>query len=109
MSDLDNKKKEIQAEVDGLQSDIDSRINSIKKQITETLSVTELVKKHPLESVGIATLIGFVLAFNTSSKSKTKEKVSSEHTIKDFLITEVKKQVLSKVIQKLTEKINLGD
>lgn len=99
MSTIEEKKKEIKAEVADLESDLDVRINQLKVRVAETLSVTEWVKKYPLESVGVAALVGFLIAYQNDE---------SKGGVKGVLIAEVKRQVTKRVLQKVSEQF-LGE
>lgn len=101
MSTIQDKKKEIQSEVNHLESDLDYRIANLKQQVEDSLSIKEWVRKYPFESAGLAALSGFILAVNTSKAWNS--------GIKGFLLAEIKKQVLNQVVKKVSDNFKMPE
>jgi hypothetical protein len=107
MSSIEERKKLLQEEVQGLETDINERINSVKVKVQETLSVQKWVQDYPLPAVGLAALAGFLLAYRSGKpKSTTSQSSSLSAGVRDMLVAELKKQALKKVMEKLSEKFS---
>lgn len=89
MSNLTDKKKELSEDVTSIETDLEQRIQLIKQKSTELLSVQAWVKQYPFQSVGIATLLGFIFSYKTNS--------TIGNSAKDLIKNELKKQAIEQL------------
>jgi len=59
-SELDQKKQELQRELKRLQGELDQSLDDVKTDVTSQLDPRELVRKHPLVSLGTSVALGFL-------------------------------------------------
>lgn len=107
MSSIEERKKLLQEEVQGLETDINNRINSVKAKVHDTLSVQKWVQDYPLPAVGLAALAGFLLAYRSGiPKGSVSQSSSLSSSVKDMLVAELKKQAIKKIMEKLSDKFS---
>lgn len=58
---LEQRKKQIEAELVQIQNDVDSSVDSIKERFLSSLLPVKMIHKKPFKAVGIAVLAGFTL------------------------------------------------
>src|SRR5699024_1583643 len=66
---LEQKKQQLEAELNNIQSQIDDSIDRVRHDVSDKLDPKSFVRKHPLPVVGGAVLVGFLLGHNDKHKS----------------------------------------
>ncbi len=64
--DLETRRRELQRELQSLEQSLEDNFDSFQNEVNERLTPTYWVRKHPLKTVGLAVMIGFL----ASSKEK---------------------------------------
>jgi hypothetical protein len=64
--DLESRRRELQRELQSLEQSLEDNFDSLQLEVNERLTPTYWVRKHPLKTVGIAVMVGFL----ASSKGK---------------------------------------
>lgn len=90
---LEEKKKQLKAELENIQNELDDSIDGVRSDVSSRLDPVEFIKKHPIEVVGASVLVGF-LAGHSGKKSS----LSSEDGIGSALLYEMKKIATKKAI-----------
>ena len=72
MSDIDKetlqqKKKELEAELSSIQHELDDSLDRVRDEVSSSLSPSEHIRKHPLPAVGVAVLFGFLLGHDSDN------------------------------------------
>lgn len=98
---LEEKKKELKAELQSIQHELDESFDGVRNEVSSRLDPVEFIKKHPIEVVGTSILIGF-LAGHSKSKSSTSSG-SSENGFSSALWYELKKLATKKAISFATD------
>lgn len=94
MNSLSDKKQQLHNDVSQIETDLELRIQQIKQKSAELLSVETWVRNYPLQSVGVAALVGFVFAYKTKS--------ALGNATKELIKSELKKQAFNQVSKILT-------
>ncbi len=77
MDKLEQKKKELEAELDKIQGELDNSLDRMRTDVSDSLDPVGFIKRHPIEVVGASVLIGF-LAGHSGSRKGDKSGSSSE-------------------------------
>lgn len=96
---LEEKKKELKAELDNIQQELDRSIDGVRTDVSSSLDPVEFVKKHPLEVVGVSVVIGFLAGHSGKSRHIS----TSDEGISATLLHELKKLATKKAISIATE------
>jgi len=59
---LEERKQALELEINRLQTDIDSSIESVKDEVAQNLDPREIIKKYPLRSLGVSLIVGMMFA-----------------------------------------------
>lgn len=59
-SEVDQKKQELLRELKRIQGDLDQSLDDVRTDVSSQLDPRELVKKHPLMSLGASVALGFL-------------------------------------------------
>lgn len=59
---LEKRKQALELEISRLQTDIESSIESVKEEVSNSLDPREIIKKYPLRSLGASLIIGMMLS-----------------------------------------------
>lgn len=94
---LEQKKKELKAELENIQNELDESIDGVRSDVSSRLDPAEFIKKHPIEVVGVSIVIGFLAAHSG------KDSASSGTGFSSALWYELKKLVTKKAISFATE------
>jgi hypothetical protein len=98
---LEEKKKELKAELENIQKELDQSIDGVRSDVSSKLDPAEFIKKHPLEVVGVSVVVGF-LAGHSGKKSRGSS-ASSDSGFSSALWYELKKLATRKAITFATE------
>lgn len=60
VEDLELRRKELQRELQSLEQSLEDNFESLQVEVNERLTPTYWVKRHPLKTVGLAVMIGFL-------------------------------------------------
>lgn len=94
---IEAKKRELEAKLARVQSGLEHNLEHVKQDVTDTVSPAEVVRKYPLQSVGLAVVAGFLLTRVGKSK-KTVYTHSTKNTIVDSITSSLKKRLSKKAI-----------
>src|SRR6056297_2830018 len=98
---LEEKKKELKAELENIQNELDQSIDGVRYEVSSKLDPVEFIKKHPLEVVGASVLAGFLAGH--SGKDRRKHRSSSDDGISSTLLYELKRLATKKAITFATD------
>jgi hypothetical protein len=116
--DIEKKKQELQANLVRLQAGLDKSIDEVKEDVSHSLSPKEIIKKHPLPTVGLSIVVGFLLGSSGSSKKEVKKvKYSDDDDVVSSISKSLKKRLTQKAVdvvldlveQKLSERNSTSD
>ncbi|NGP76062.1 hypothetical protein G3570_05435 [Balneolaceae bacterium YR4-1] len=93
---LEEKKKELKAELENIQHELDQSIDGVRSDMSSKLDPVEFIKKHPLEVVGASVLVGFLAGH--SGREGRRHRSSSDDGISDTLLYELKRLATKKAI-----------
>lgn len=103
IKELEERKKQIEAELAQLQEGFDNSVDDIKHTIVKNVSPKQWIRKYPIESVGIAIVTGLLLG--TTSFKRRKEpantSASKDNSLRDIILTEIKKLAVKKGVEYL--------
>lgn len=99
---LEEKKRELKAELENIQQELDRSIDGVRSDVSSKLDPVEFVKTHPLEVVGISVVIGF-LAGHSGKGKETGSSTSSDSGLSSALWFELKKLATRKAISFATD------
>ena len=91
---IEAKKRELEANLERLQSGLENNLVNVKSDVTQSLNPTEIVKKYPLPVVGAAVVAGFLLTRIGSDNSKKSN--STKSVIADSISSSLKKRLSKK-------------
>lgn len=113
MTELEERKKRIEAELEQLQDDLDDSVDNVKNEIVSKTNPVYWIREYPLESVAFSAAVGFLISFksgkfhsatnSTSGDSSSSYSTSSGGGIKDAILKEIKKKAMKIAIDKITE------
>jgi hypothetical protein len=94
---IEAKKRELEAKLARVQSGLEHNLEHVKQDVTDTVSPAEVVRKYPLQSVGLAVVAGFLLT-RVGKPKKTVYTHSTKNTIADSITSSLKKRLSKKAI-----------
>ncbi len=97
---LEEKKKELKAELENIQNELDESFDGVRSDVSSKLDPVEFIKKHPLEVVGASVLLGFLAGHSGKRKSRSD---SSDDGISSTLMYELKRLATKKAISFATD------
>lgn len=83
MREIRQKKKQLRDDLDLLESGFENRISKVSNFLPGKIHPVKTIQKHPLESVGIAVLIGTAAGLLSGSGRKRKGDSQSESSSKE--------------------------
>ncbi|MGK7369904.1 MAG: hypothetical protein ACNS64_06785 [Candidatus Halalkalibacterium sp. M3_1C_030] len=98
---LEEKKRELKAELENIQHELDQSIDGVRHDVSSKLDPVEFIKKHPLEVVGASVLVGFLAGHSGRGKRHTDS--SSDDGISSTLMYELKRLATKKAISFATD------
>ncbi len=99
---LEEKKKELKAELENIQNELDSSIDGVRSDVSSKLDPVEFIKKHPIEVVGASVLVGFLVG-HTGRQKKATGSSSTEDGLSSTLLYELKRLATKKAISFATD------
>lgn len=66
---LEQKKQELKRELESIQNELDDSFEGVRSDMSSKLDPSEFIKKHPLPTVGLSILVGFLAGTIKSSGS----------------------------------------
>jgi hypothetical protein len=99
---LEEKKKELKAELENIQKELDTSIDGVRDDVSSKLDPVEFIKKHPIEVVGASVLIGF-LAGHSGKEKRISKSTSSDDGLSSTLLYELKRLATKKAISFATD------
>lgn len=94
---VEAKKKELEANLERLQSGLETNLVNVKSDVTQSIHPAEVVKKYPLPIVGAAIVTGFLLT--RIGKGKPKKSSSNKNVIADSISSSLKKRLSKKATE----------
>lgn len=91
---IEAKKRELEANLERLQTGLETNLEQVKSDVTQSISPAEVVRKYPLPVVGAAIVAGFLLTRIGSGKPTKKSK--SKNVISDSITSSLKKRLAKK-------------
>lgn len=67
--DLEMRRKELQRELQSLEQSLEDNFDSLQSEVNERLTPAYWVRKHPLKTVGLAVLVGFMASSKKNSEA----------------------------------------
>lgn len=61
LSNLEKKKKELEAELANIQTDLDKSIDDVREGVSSNMDPKNIIRRYPLPMVGASVIIGFFL------------------------------------------------
>jgi hypothetical protein len=98
---LEEKKKELKAELENIQHELDQSIDGVRHDVSSKLDPVEFIKNHPLEVVGASVMVGFLAGHSGKSKKHTGS--SSDDGLSSTLMYELKRLATKKAISFATD------
>jgi hypothetical protein len=91
---IEAKKRELEADLERLQSGLESNLVNVKSDVTQSIHPTEVVKKYPLPVVGAAIVAGFLIT--RIGRGKSEKSTSNKSVIADSISSSLKKRLSKK-------------
>ncbi len=100
---IEAKKKELEANLERLQSGLEVNLEHVKKDVTNKVIPSEVIRKHPLPAFGTSIVLGLLLTRVGRKKSKKTE--TSKNIITESLGTSLKSRLTKKATDLLLDYI----
>ena len=100
---LEQKKRELEAELGNIQSELDDSIDKVRHDVSDKLDPKSFIKKHPLPVVGGAALLGFLLGHSDDGAASKHSSSSSDSGLSGTLIYELKRLATKKALSFATD------
>jgi len=95
---IEARKQELKEQLDDIEESLDSSVYGMKEDVSDILNPRKIIKKYPLESLGVSFLVGFLVANSSTEQSpSTAEKKSP--SLLELVWGEAKKDVSKKVVR----------
>lgn len=96
LSNLEKKKKELETELENIQSDLDKSIDDVREGVSSNMDPKNIIRKYPLPIVGASVLLGFFLGKERKNSHKLSSNINSGSANSDSGISREIKKVLAK-------------
>lgn len=73
---LEQKKQELQTELEQIQLELDNSLNRVRSDVSSSLDPVQFIKKYPWPVIGVSFLVGFLVS--GGAKNGRKESTSAE-------------------------------
>lgn len=103
---LQEKKKELEAELQSLQQELDESFDRVKSDVSSSLDPVEYIRRHPLPVVGVSILVGFLAGKEGGSSTSASGSASDHNKLTSTLWYEIKRLAARKAISKLGDHID---
>lgn len=97
---LEQKKQELKKELENIQNELDDSIEGVRNDVSSRLDPTEFIKKHPLPTVGLSILVGFLAGHK---KTQVPTGSDSGPSMTALLWNEIKKIGTRKAVSFITD------
>jgi hypothetical protein len=98
MDELQQKKFELQADLNKLHHELDHSIDRVRTEVRSQLDPKRVIRDYPFISVGTAVLAGFLLGHKRHPHKKKKKKKHRGDTVADTVIDGLKGIAAKKAI-----------
>lgn len=98
---LEQKKKELEAELNSIQHELDDSIDRVRSEVSDKLDPKSFIRQHPLPVVGGAVLIGFLLGHNDQRSHGSSS--ASDRKFTSTLLYELKRLATQKALSFATD------
>lgn len=95
LSEIEQKKKELELELSRIQTDLDQSIDEVKDEVVQSMDPKEIIRKHPLPVVGASMLVGFLLG-SKSKRGSSSAKSSGDDSMGSAIGYELKRALMKK-------------
>lgn len=95
LDDIEQRKKQLEAELQEIQQELDTSFDEVRLDVTSRLKPRNLIKKYPLQSVGISALLGFLIGKKPSS---SKNSSKSSESLSTVVLKELKGMATKKAV-----------
>ncbi|MGM0588613.1 MAG: hypothetical protein ACQETE_09385 [Bacteroidota bacterium] len=104
---IEERKKEIESELDQIQQELDHSFDEMREDVTRQFEPKEIIKRHPLTSVGVSVLAGFLFG-SASGKSRSRKSSTSSRDdgFSNLIWDEIKSSVSKKAISMLVDYVD---
>ncbi len=99
---LEQKKKELEAELTHIQDELDDSIDRVRSEVSDKLDPKSFIRDHPLPVVGGAVLLGFLVGHNGRHSSDSSSS-SSDGKFTSTLLYELKRLATKKALSYATD------
>lgn len=95
---LQNKKKELEAELRNIQDELDDSLDQVKSDVSAKLDPLEHVRRHPIPAVGLAIFVGFLLGKDGHEHKHSSKSDAPGEKLSSTLSYEIKRLITRKGI-----------
>lgn len=95
---LEQKKKELEAELDQIQEELDQNVVGVRSEVTRSFSPDNIIRKYPLPVLGASVVVGFLLGHEGGGR-EGRDKGASGGGISDTLLSELKRLATRKAVR----------
>lgn len=67
--DLETRRKELQRELQSLEQSLEDNFESLQTEVNDRLTPAYWVRRHPLKTVGLAVVLGFIASGKKNSEA----------------------------------------
>ncbi|SHF49289.1 hypothetical protein SAMN05443144_10984 [Fodinibius roseus] len=100
---LEQKKKELEAELTHIQDELDDSIDRVRSEVSDKLDPKSFIRDHPLPVVGGAVLLGFLLGHNDRHSPGSSTSSASDGKFTSTLVYELKRLATKKALSYVTD------
>lgn len=105
LDEIEKKKRELQAELDRIQAELDHSFDEVRSDVSNRLQPAEFIKRYPLPVVGLSVLVGFLAGHKRRDARSSSESDSKEDGFSSVLLSELKKLATRKAVSFATDYI----
>jgi hypothetical protein len=96
LSNLEKKKKELEAELANIQTDLDKSIDDVREGVSNNMDPKNIIRRYPLPMVGASVILGFFLGKERKKSSRLSSNTHSGSSTSDSGISREIKKVLAR-------------
>lgn len=97
LDQLEQKKQQLEEELKQIQHQLDDSLDEMRADVSKKLDPVQFIREHPLPSVGVAVLLGFLAGHRSQSSGKS--------FVNSMLLDELKKVATKKALSFATDYI----
>lgn len=102
---LQEKKKELEAELKSIQEELDDSLDRVKSDVSSSLDPVEYIRRHPLPVVGMSVLVGFLIGKGDDDEHEY-DSESKREKLSSTLRYEAKRLVTRKALSLLSDYVD---